>query len=93
LGQSIEPDRATPSAIDATLARAVPFVANGDATAAAQVVAATLAAAPSGHAGWLIPIEHSFMSSATAARGRPSSRGSGRGHRGPVHLQADEGSG
>ncbi len=57
LGQAIEPDRATPSAIDAALARAVPFVANGDATAAAQVVAATLAAAPSGHAGWLIPIE------------------------------------
>lgn len=59
LGQPAEPDRAAPNAnaVDAALARAVLLVANGDAIGAARLVDAALAAAPPGHAGWLIPIE------------------------------------
>jgi len=52
-----ELDQLTPNAVDLTLARTVPLVANGDATSAARLLDAALAAAPDGNAGWLIPIE------------------------------------
>jgi DNA-binding winged helix-turn-helix (wHTH) protein/cytochrome c-type biogenesis protein CcmH/NrfG len=59
LGQTAALDEAAPNAngIDVALSRAVSLAANGDATGAARLVDAALAAAPPGNAGWLIPIE------------------------------------
>jgi hypothetical protein len=48
---------AAPIPVDAALAQAAVLVADGDAPGAARLVAAALASAPAGNAGWLVPVE------------------------------------
>jgi DNA-binding winged helix-turn-helix (wHTH) protein len=50
-------DAGEPASVDAAVSRAAWLVNMGDASAAARLVAATLASAPAGNAGWTIPIE------------------------------------
>jgi hypothetical protein len=47
----------TAATVDAAAARAISMTDAGDAAGTARLVAAALAAAPAGNAGWLLPIE------------------------------------
>jgi DNA-binding winged helix-turn-helix (wHTH) protein len=55
--RSDEVPDAAPASIEVALARAVRLVAEGESPSAAGLVAAALAAAPAGNAGWLVPVE------------------------------------